>query len=86
MVGTVTSDPSSRKKGASEVASLAKTDDQVASRYTALVSTRRVLSLSAPSGMRSVIRSLVSPATQSLMAWRAASVAATKSTTRIPAP
>ena len=68
------------------MASLSKIEDQVASRYTALVRTRRVISLSAPSGMRSVIRSLVSSATQSLMAWRAASVAATKSTTRIPAP
>ncbi len=68
------------------MASFSKIEDQVASRYTALVSTRRVISLSTPSGMRSVMRSLVSSATQSLMAWRAASVAATKSTTRIPAP
>ena len=51
-----------------------------------LVSTSRVAGVSAPSGISSGMRSLVSPATQALMVARAASTAPAKSTTRIPAP
>ena len=86
MKGTVTSDPSRRVKGPSAVASLGKGRAQSANRYTVLVRTRRVAGVSAPWGISSGMRSLVSPATQALMVARAASTAWAKSTTRIPAP